>query len=63
MEVAQVLEVNVQSAQTLEVEVQSWAAQVEEVDTRIAHQFTRSEPRQQVVSYLKGWLSKCQRKH
>ena len=52
-----------QSPQTLQVEVESWAAQLEEVHTRIAHRFARAEPRQRVLAYLKGLLSNCQRKN
>jgi hypothetical protein len=63
MELAQLLEVEAQTPQTLQVEVQSWAAQLEEVHTRIAHDFTRCEPRQRVLTYLKGLLSSCQRKN
>ena len=61
--VSQVLEVDAQSAQTFQVEVESWAAQLEEVHTRIAHRFARAEPRQRVLAYLKGLLSNCQRKN
>jgi hypothetical protein len=39
---AQLLEVDAQSPQTLQVEVESWAAQLEEVHTRIAHCFARA---------------------
>ncbi len=41
--VSQVLEVDAQSAQIFQVEVESWAAQLEEVHTRIAHRFARAE--------------------
>ena len=61
--VAQLLEVDAQSPQTLQVEVESWAAQLEEVHTRIAYRFTRAEPRQRVLAYLKGLLSNCERKN
>ncbi|WP_233220951.1 IS701 family transposase [Chlorogloea sp. CCALA 695] len=61
--VSQVLEVDAQSAQIFQVEVESWAAQLEEVHTRIAHRFARAEPRQRVLAYLKGLLSNCQRKN
>lgn len=61
--VAQLLEVDTQSPQTLQVEVESWAAQLEEVHTRIAHRFARAEPRQRVLAYLKGLLSNCNRKN
>lgn len=61
--VAQLLEVDSQSPQTLQVEVESWAAQLEEVHTRIARRFARGEPRQRVLAYLKGLLSNCQRKN
>ena len=61
--VAQLLEVDIQSPQTLQVEVESWAAQLEELHTRIAHHFARAEPRQRVLAYLKGLLSNCQRKN
>ena len=61
--VAQLLEVEAQSPQTLQVEVESWAAQLEEVHTRIAYRFTRAEPRQRVLAYLKGLLSNCERKN
>lgn len=30
---------------------------------RIARHFARAEPRQRVLAYLKGLLSKCQRKN
>lgn len=61
--VAQLLEVDIQSPQTLQVEVESWAAQLEELHTRIAHRFARAEPRQRVLAYLKGLLSNCTRKN
>ena len=61
--VAQLLEVDGQSPQTLQVEVESWAAQLEDVHTRIARRFARAEPRQRVLAYLKGLLSNCQRKN
>ena len=57
------LEADAQSAQTFQVEVESWAAQLEEVHTRIAHRFARAEPRQRVLAYLRGLLSNCQRKN
>ena len=41
--VAQLLEVDGQSPQTLQVEVESWAAQLEDVHTRIARRFARAE--------------------
>lgn len=59
----QLLEVNGQSPQTFQVEVRSWAAQLEEVHTRIARRFARAEPRRRVLAYLKGLLSNCQRKN
>jgi SRSO17 transposase len=34
-----------------------------EVHTRIAYRFTRAEPRQRVLAYLKGLLSNCERKN
>lgn len=61
--VAQLLEVDAQSLQTLQVEVESWASQLEEAHARIAPRFARAEPRQRVLSYLKGILSSCQRKN
>ena len=63
MELAQLLEVEAQSPQSVQVTVQSWATQLDVVHTRIAHHFTRSEPRQRVLAYLKGLLSNCQRKN
>ncbi len=52
--IAQLLEVDGQSPQTLQVEGESWAAQLEEVHTRIARRFARAEPRQRVLACLKG---------
>lgn len=63
MELTQLLEIEAQSPQSVQVAVQSWAAQLEVVHARIAHHFTRSEPRQRVLAYLKGLLSNCQRKN
>ena len=63
MELGQLLEIDIQSLVTLQAEVQLWAAQLEEVHTRIAHRFARAEPRQRVLAYLKGLLSNCQRKN
>lgn len=63
MELAQLQEVDAQSPESLQVKVQSWAAQLEDVYARIAQHFARSEPRQQVLTYLKGLLSNCQRKN
>lgn len=59
--VAQLPQVDIQSPQTLQVEVESWAAQLEELHTRIARCFARAEPRQRVLAYLKGLLSNCTR--
>lgn len=61
--VAQLPLVDAQSPQTLQVEVESWAAQLEQMHARIAHRFTRAEPRHRVLAYLKGLLSNCTRKN
>jgi len=61
--VAQLPKVEAQSPQSLQVEVEAWAAQLEEVYARIAPRFARAEPRQRVLSYIKGLLSSCQRKN
>lgn len=60
---AQLLEFEAQSPESLQVEVESWAAQLEQVQVRIAHCFARAEPRKRVLTYLKGLLSNCQRKN
>lgn len=52
--VAQLLEVDIQSPQTLQVEVESWAAQLEELHTRIAHRFARAELSSEGVGVPKG---------
>lgn len=52
--VAQLLEVDTQSPQTLQVEVESWAAQLEEVHTRIADCFARAEPSSASIGIPQG---------
>ncbi len=44
-------------------EVQKWAEGLELLHTRISHRFGRREPRQRVLSYLKGLLSPIERKN
>lgn len=61
--VAQLPQVDAQSAQTLQLEVESWVAQLKEVHARIADRFARAEPRRRVLAYLKGLLSNCTRKN
>ena len=60
---SQLLKAEAQSPESLQVEVESWAAQLEQVQARIAHCFARAEPRKRVLTYLKGLLSDCQRKN
>jgi len=40
-----------------------WAAGLEEVHERIASRFSRSEPRERVVAYLRGLLAPLERKN
>lgn len=42
------------------VEVQAWAKGIEAVQARVAGRFKRREPRQRVLAYLKGLLSRAQ---
>jgi len=44
-------------------EVAGWAAGLEEVHERIASRFSRSEPRERVVAYLRGLLAPLERKN
>lgn len=44
-------------------EVEFWARGLEALHSRIAHRFGRREPRQRVLSYLKGLLSPIERKN
>lgn len=44
-------------------EVQNWAEGLEELHTRIAHRFARSEQRTRALAYLKGLLSPAKRKN
>jgi len=44
-------------------EVAGWAAGLEEVHERIASRFSRSEPRERVVAYLRGLLGPLERKN
>jgi SRSO17 transposase len=40
-----------------------WEAEVEALPVRIAPCFSRSEPRKRALGYLKGLLSRCERKN
>lgn len=44
-------------------EVEAWAAGLEEVHTRIAPRFARSEPRERVLAYVRGLLAPLERKN
>ncbi|MBI3326438.1 MAG: IS701 family transposase [Nitrospinae bacterium] len=44
-------------------EVAAWAAGLEAIHTRIAARFTRPEPRQRALAYLKGLLGPVERKN
>ena len=44
-------------------EVAGWAAALEEVHERIASRFSRSEPRERLVAYLRGLLAPLERKN
>ena len=44
-------------------EVQKWAEGLEVLHTRISHRFGRREPRQRVLSYLRGLVSPIERKN
>jgi SRSO17 transposase len=41
----------------------AWAGQLEELHSRIAHRFTRSEPRRRASAYLKGLVGTSERKN
>src|SRR4051812_29281321 len=44
-------------------EVEAWAAGLAEVHARIAPRFTRSEPRERVLAYVRGLLAPLERKN
>lgn len=44
-------------------EVESWAKGLESLHSRIASRFGRREPRQRVMSYLKGLFGPVERKN
>jgi len=44
-------------------EVAGWAAGLEKVHERIPSRFSRSEPRERVVAYLRGLLAPLERKN
>ena len=44
-------------------EVEAWAAGLEEVHTRSAPRFARSEPRERVLAYVRGLLAPLERKN
>ena len=41
----------------------AWAGQLEELHSRIAHRFTRCEPRRRASAYLKGLVGTSERKN
>jgi SRSO17 transposase len=44
-------------------QIQDWAKELEALHARIAPRFTRAEPRQRALSYLRGLLSRVERKN
>ena len=48
---------------TTSAEVGEWAAGVDDVVARIAGRFGRSEPRRRAAAYLRGLLSRVERKN